>query len=117
MDLIRIKGLPLFSLVGVYPHEKVSPQPIYLDLDINIPLTKSADSDELQDTLDYSTLCRNLQASAARGHCDLIEKRLTEFMKVVLSDQRVTQVTGRLHKPGAVPGTEIIVERTLRRSS
>ena len=117
MDLIYITRLPLFALIGVYTHEKEHPQPLYLDLEISFPLTKASKSDSLEDTLDYSSLCHRIQASAAEGHCDLIEKRLTDILENVLSDERVLGVTGRLHKPGAVPGTEITVERTLTRSS
>ena len=104
------------SLVGVYSHEKTHPQPLYLDLEIGISIAKAAQSDMLDDTIDYSTLCHQIQASAANGHCHLIEKRLTDLLEIVLLDNRVMKVTGRLHKPGAVPGTEITVERTLSRS-
>ena len=117
MDSIYVSRLPLLSLVGVYLNEKENPQPLYLDLEIKISLKEAADSDDLDDTLDYSTLCHNLQAKAAQDHCNLIEKRLTDLLEIVLGDSRVQEVTGRLYKPGAVPGAEISVERTLRRSA
>ena len=116
MDTIYVSRLPLLSLVGVYLHEKENPQPLYLDLVITISLSDAAESDDLEDTLDYGALCHDIQAAAAREHCNLIEKRLTDLLEIVLWDDRVAEVMGRLYKPGAVPGAEISVERTLKRS-
>ncbi len=117
MDKMYISRLPLLCLVGIYSHEKESPQPLYLDLEMKLSLMNAAVSDNLEDTLDYSSLCRNIQAASSREHCNLIEKRLTELLEIVLRDQRVAEVSGRLYKPGAVPGAEISVERTLKRVS
>ncbi|HBX26548.1 MAG TPA: dihydroneopterin aldolase [Gammaproteobacteria bacterium] len=117
MNSIYVSRLPLLSLVGVYLKEKEIPQPLYLDLEIKLSLAEAADSDDLDDTLDYSTLCQNLQAAASEGHCNLVERRLTGLLEIVLRDPRVHEVRGRLYKPGAVPGAEISVARTLRRSA
>jgi dihydroneopterin aldolase len=117
MDTMYVSRLPLLSLIGVYLHEKENPQPLYLDLAIKISLSEAAESDDLEDTLDYAALCHDIQAAAAREHCNLIERRLTDLLEIVLWDDRVIEVTGRLYKPGAVPGAEISVERTLKRSA
>ena len=115
MDTIYVSRLPLLSLVGVYSYEKEKPQPLYLDLTIDISLSNAAASDDLGDTLDYAALCHDIQAAASE-HCNLIEKRLTDLLQIVLRDDRIVEVTGRLYKPGAVPGAEISVERTVKRS-
>ena len=117
MDTMYVSRLPLLSLIGVYLHEKENPQPLYLDLAIKISLSEAAESDDLDDTLDYAALCHDIQAAAAREHCNLIERRLTDLLEIVLWDDRVVEVKGRLYKPGAVPGAEISVERTLKRSA
>ena len=116
MDKIYISKLPLFSLVGVYMHEREKPQPLYLDLEITMSLARAAASDDLEDTLDYSMLCCDMQAVSSRKHCNLIEKRLTDLLEIIFQDERLSEVTGRLYKPGAVPGAEISVERTLKRA-
>ena len=116
MDKIYISRLPLFSWVGVYLHEREKPQPLYLDLEVTLSLAHAAASDDLEDTLDYFTLCCDMQAASSRAHCNLIEKRLTDLLEIVLRDERLSEVTGRLYKPGAVPGAEISVERTLKRA-
>lgn len=117
MDRLYITRLPLLSLIGVYLHEKENPQPLYLDLQLTLSLAKAAESDDLEDTIDYAALCHDIQAAAAREHCNLVERRLTELMEIALWDSRVEEVTGRLYKPGAVPGAEISIERTLSRSA
>ncbi len=116
MDKMYISKLPLFSLVGVYMHEREKPQPLYLDLEITMSLAHAAASDDLEDTLDYSTLCSDMQVACSREHCNLIEKRLTDLLEIIFQDERLSEVTGRLYKPGAVPGAEISVERTLKRA-
>ena len=47
MDTIYVSKLPLLSLVGVYAYEKENPQPLYLDLTIDISLSDAAGSDDL----------------------------------------------------------------------
>ena len=116
MDRLFISRLPLLSLIGVYLHEKENPQPLYLDLELSLSLEEAAETDNLDDTLDYAALCHDIQAAAAREHCNLIERRLTDLLEIALWDPRVESVTGRLYKPGAVPGAEISVQRTLSRS-
>ncbi|NBS13190.1 MAG: dihydroneopterin aldolase [Gammaproteobacteria bacterium] len=116
IDRMYVSRLPLLSYVGVYLHEKEFPQPLYLDLELAVSLAEAAATDELENALDYSGLCRDIQAVASREHCNLIETRLTELLAIALWDPRVTEVRGRLYKPGAVPGAEISVERTLTRA-
>lgn len=115
-DRMYVSRLPLLSYVGVYLHEKEFPQPLYLDLELSISLAEAAQTDDLENALDYSGLCRDIQAVASREHCHLIETRLTELLAIAFWDPRVSEARGRLYKPGAVPGAEISVERTLSRS-
>ena len=79
-------------------------------------MAEAAQTDDLENALDYSGLCRDIQAVASREHCHLIETRLTELLAIAFWDPRVSEARGRLYKPGAVPGAEISVERTLSRS-
>lgn len=116
IDRMHVSRLPLLSYVGVYLHEKEFPQPLYLDLELSVSLAEAARTDNLEDALDYSALCRDIQAVASREHCNLIETRLTELLNIALWDPRVLEARGRLYKPGAVPGAEISVERTLTRA-
>ena len=52
---------PIALIGGGVFKRKENPQPLYLDLKIKISLKEAADSDDLDDTLDYSLLCQNLQ--------------------------------------------------------
>ena len=92
--------------MGVLKRKKSSPLFGFRDQDL---LEQAAESDDLGDTLDYSTLCHRLQTAAAEDHCNLIERRLNDLLEIVFWDPRVQEVTGRLYKPGAVPGGKFLL--------
>lgn len=57
MDAIIIEGLKVETVVGCFNWERQIVQPLMLDLTIYTSLQQAADSDELEDTLNYAEIC------------------------------------------------------------
>ena len=57
MDAIIIEGLKVETVVGCFHWERQIVQPLMLDLPIYTSLQQAADSDELEDTLNYAEIC------------------------------------------------------------
>ena len=57
MDAIIIEGLKVESVIGCFNWERQITQPLLVDLTIHNDLSRSAASDELQDTLNYAEIC------------------------------------------------------------
>lgn len=57
MDAIIIEGLKVDTVIGCFNWERQIIQPLMLDLTIHNDLTHAAQSDELEDTLNYAQIC------------------------------------------------------------
>lgn len=70
---VGIQDLKVPCFVGVYPHEKVTRQDLFVDLVIEADLTKSIQSDSLEDAYDYDKLAELCLNVANQKHYHLIE--------------------------------------------
>ena len=57
MDAIIVEGLKVDTVVGCFTWERQIIQPLMLDLTIYNDLDQAAQSDELDDTLNYAQIC------------------------------------------------------------
>ncbi|WP_368572098.1 dihydroneopterin aldolase [Acinetobacter junii] len=57
MDAIIIEGLNVDTVIGCFNWERQIIQPLMLDLTIHNDLNQAAQSDELDDTLNYAQIC------------------------------------------------------------
>ena len=57
MDAIIVEGLKVDTVVGCFNWERQIIQPLMLDLTIRTKLEQAAQSDELEDTLNYAEIC------------------------------------------------------------
>ncbi|KYQ85283.1 dihydroneopterin aldolase [Acinetobacter sp. BIGb0102] len=57
MDAIIIEGLKVDTVIGCFNWERQIIQPLMLDLTIHNDLSQAANSDELEDTLNYAQIC------------------------------------------------------------
>lgn len=57
MDAIIIEGLKVDTVIGCFNWERQIIQPLMLDLTIHNDLNHAAQSDELDDTLNYAQIC------------------------------------------------------------
>lgn len=76
-DHVYINGLRVMVLIGVLPHEREAPQPIQIDVDVEVDLSRAGRSDDLHDTVNYGAMCDAI-AALARGSSDLLLERLAQ---------------------------------------
>lgn len=80
MDAIIIEGLKVDTVVGCFTWERQIIQPLMLDLTIRTKLEQAAQSDELEDTLNYAEICE----ISARVIQDAQPKLIEHAAKLVL---------------------------------
>ncbi|WP_288401636.1 dihydroneopterin aldolase [uncultured Acinetobacter sp.] len=73
MDAIIIEGLKVDTVVGCFNWERQIIQPLMLDLTIHNDLTQAAQSDELEDTLNYAQICELAAQVIQQAQPKLIE--------------------------------------------
>lgn len=102
MDKIIIKDLHIFAYHGVNPEEKENGQNFYLDIVCFADLQKAGQTDDLNDTVNYSKVVKAVTAAFTARKYDLIERAAQAVADCVLeSFEAVKTVRVTLRKPEA----------------
>jgi dihydroneopterin aldolase len=83
-DKIHIVGLKANAIIGVYESEKTSKQPIEFDIALLTNISKSAHSDDINDTLDYAEVTKQVLAWIDHTKFQLIEKLAVHIAEKLL---------------------------------
>jgi dihydroneopterin aldolase len=118
-DRLTLRGMRFIARHGVHPEEKAQPQRFEVDLVLHADLARPAETDALDDTIDYSAL-RELVAAIVNGPSfDLIEALAGAIARAVLAATDaalVDAVEVRVRKPDApIDGDLDTVEAALFR--
>ena len=116
-DRILLEGLSFYAHVGVLPREKERGQRFRVDLVLEGGRLAAADSDRLEDTVDYAALYDRIRQAVEPARFDLVERLAQVVAEVVLSfSEKVLAVDVTVRKPEApLPGAFESVGVRLRR--
>lgn len=82
-DHILINDLKVNALIGVLDHERLAPQPLRIDVDIEVDLAEAGQTDDLTRTVHYGEVAVAL-ADLARDTEYLLLERLAERMTEIV---------------------------------
>jgi 7,8-dihydroneopterin aldolase/epimerase/oxygenase len=102
MGRIVIAGLRELGVHGALPEEQTRPQPFEVDVELTVDLEAAAESDSLEDTVDYSAVSEAVSRVVKSERYHLIERLATRIAEVCRVDERVTAVSvtvRKLHPP------------------
>jgi len=108
VDRIDIQGLVVECVVGVYPAERDTPQPLIVDVHLVLDLSTPATRDELAYTVDYSALAQEMSFILRYGRFHLLEAAANALCRYLLLKRMsklapsVLEVTVELTKPNAL---------------
>lgn len=88
--------------MGVYPHEKHSKQDLLVDLTLVVDFTKSLQSDQLADTIDYDQVCALCHQIANQKHTALIEVLAHTMLQQLFKKFPLLGASICIKKPGAI---------------
>ena len=97
-DVIELRGLVAHGYCGALPHEQEQTQPLEVDLDVLLDLTRPGETDALDDTVDYGVLCAMVERIITTERFTLLERLATRIADVALADERVDAVTVSVRK-------------------
>lgn len=100
-DELSVKGIECFAHHGVLDFEKREGQTFVVDLVLGLDTRPAAETDDLEETVDYGTLVGDVKAAVERDPVDLIETVVQRIADVCLKDGRVEWARVTLHKPDA----------------
>lgn len=102
MDRIHIRDLEISGIIGINPEERTDKQDILVDLTLWVDTSRAAVSDDIEDTVNYRTLCKAIISHVESGRPKLVERLVDEVAAICLEDSRVDQVEVTVSKPGAL---------------
>ncbi|HEX2194402.1 MAG TPA: dihydroneopterin aldolase [Candidatus Limnocylindria bacterium] len=121
-DRISLRGMRFLGRHGVTLEERLEPQPIEVDVELEMDLERPSATDELADTIDYGAVFELVRGIVEQRSFRLLEALAGEVAGSLLGAHGDDQppmraVEVRVRKPQApLPGPFESVEVTLRRS-
>ena len=120
MDCIHLRKIRGYGYTGYLQEEQVLGQWFEVDLRLWLDLSKAAETDAIEDTLDYRSVISLVQNLLKTSKFSLVERLAATIADSILaSSDRVVQVQVLLSKPAApIPdfGGEISIELTKTKS-
>lgn len=102
MDKIIISNLHIYAYHGVNPEEKENGQNFYLDIVCSVDLRVPGQTDDLNETVNYSKVVKAVTKVFTENKYDLIERAAQVVADCVLTQfEKVQSVQVTLRKPEA----------------
>ncbi len=115
-DQIALRGMRFLGRHGVRLEERLEPQPIEVDLLLQLDLSRPAASDELADAVDYSAAFETVRGIVEGQSFRLVEALAGAIADAILTAFPVDGLEVRVRKPKApLPGPFDTVEVRLTR--
>jgi dihydroneopterin aldolase len=116
-DAITLKGMRFHTLVGLLPHEESIPQPLEIDLTVQLSLRRVGETDSPRALLDYRTLYQLVSETVGTSPHRLLEALCERIASKALALDHVERVRVAARKPHApIPGplesVEVVIERS-----
>jgi len=114
MDLIYIRDLKIDCVIGVYEWERRVKQTVILDLDLGADIRRAAQTDHIDDTVNYKAVAKRLMAYIGASEFQLVETLAERVAEILLQEFNLPWVRVRVNKKGALRGATdvgVIIER------
>jgi dihydroneopterin aldolase len=114
MDIIFLSEVKIQTTLGVPEWERMVPQTIVLDIEIAMPNSKSCQSDNIQDTIDYGAIVNRMRETLASKSFQLVEALAEHLCQLIMQEFGAPWIKMKVAKPGILPGVKalgVVIER------
>lgn len=111
---ILVDDIHVTTIIGVYEDERVTPQEILISYEIDYDGEQASQSDDVEDTLDYCELSKEIAEKVAGTDFELVERLLDFVLDIIMVKRLVNQATVTIAKPHALAkfGALVRVQKT-----
>ena len=102
-DKVLIRELKVEAILGMLPQERVTPQPVLINITVFTDTRRAARSKDIVDAVNYAALADAATKLTIDGKYLLIETLVEDLAALSLSLAHVEGVSVRVEKPQAVP--------------
>ncbi len=114
MDIIYLSDLKIETVIGVYDWEREIKQNVILDLEMGTDIRRAAETDNIDDTLNYKAVSKRVIDFVEQSEFELVETLAERIVAIIREEFSVPWVRLRLNKKGAVSAAVdvgVIIER------
>ena len=114
MDKIFLSDMKVETVIGIWEWERKIRQTVAIDLEMSADIRKAAASDSVEDTLNYKSVAKRVQAFVGESSYQLVETLAENIAAIILDEFDVSWVKVRVNKPGAIRGSKgvgVLIER------
>lgn len=117
MDTVFLHGLEVDCVIGIWDWERQFAQTLEIDVDLGTDIRKAAQSDSIDDTVDYKAVTKRIMQLAETGGFLLVEALAEAIAQAVLTEFDVHWTRVRINKKSAVRQVRevgVLIERARR---
>lgn len=108
MDTVFIRQLRLPAWIGLYRHEKVSPQTIEIDLEIALSDSRVFKTGKVADTIDYGVVVAHIRTLLEKERFGLVENLAERLAGLIIKDFNSPHVKVSIAKLGVVRDAKLV---------
>ncbi len=97
-DTLAIHGLAVECRLGVFEWEQQTPQPVRIDLELEIDAARAAQRDDVHDAIDYAALVSAVKQLAESKPYRLMETLAEDVASTILHQGMTSRVIVRVTK-------------------
>jgi 7,8-dihydroneopterin aldolase/epimerase/oxygenase len=115
MDTIFLEQVAVQTKLGVPDWERLKPQTIILDIEIGYDLSKSCQSDAIEDTVDYGEVVNRIRVTLNENSFKLVEALAEHLCQLILKEFKAESVKVKVAKPAVLAGLKslgVMIERS-----
>ena len=113
-DIVFIEDLRIDTIIGIYDWERKVKQTIALDIEMAADNTRPAETEDIDDALNYKAVAKRMIAFTEASQFQLVETLAERLVEIILAEFGVPWCRLKLSKLGAVTGSRsvgVIIER------
>lgn len=114
MDIVFLNQLKIDTVIGIYEWERRIRQTVCIDLEMSSDIAKAANSDTIDDALDYKRVAKRVITFVEGSEFQLVETMAERISEIIRNEFGVSWVRLRVSKPGAIRGAKdvgVLIER------
>ncbi len=99
---IHIKNLKIKAIIGINDWERKEKQDVIVNVALELDASSAAQTDRIEDTLNYKTLTKRIISEVESSEFYLLEKLAHHILNLVLEDNKAIRGTVEVDKPQAL---------------
>jgi len=105
-DTIFLHELKVETIIGIWDWERKIRQTVSIDLEMGTDIRRAAETDSIDDTLNYKAVAKRVRQFVADSEFQLVETMAEKIAELVLQEFEIPWIQVRVSKPGAIRGAK-----------